>query len=104
MLFNPIFNFIMTYKLQEQIYNELTRMRSETHNLQLSLERYKGHDLSNAKLEDLDLLEQQLESSINKVRARKVRFFFLHLFFYLDPSTYVIESIFWTSMFGRFLA
>ncbi|GFS37610.1 AGAMOUS-like 6 [Actinidia rufa] len=62
---------ILEHDNREQIYNELTRMRNETHNLQLSLERYKGHDLSNAKLEDLDPLEQQLESAINKVRARK---------------------------------
>ncbi|PSS19895.1 MADS-box protein like, partial [Actinidia chinensis var. chinensis] len=62
---------ILEHDNREQIFNELTRMRNETHNLQLSLERYKGHDLSNAKLEDLDPLEQQLESAINKVRARK---------------------------------
>ncbi|GMP79511.1 hypothetical protein CsSME_00035022 [Camellia sinensis var. sinensis] len=33
--------------------------------------RYKGEDLSSARYEDLDELEQQLESSVNKVRARK---------------------------------
>ncbi|GMP79512.1 hypothetical protein CsSME_00035022 [Camellia sinensis var. sinensis] len=58
-------------RLQEQIFNELTRIRNETHNLQLSLQRYKGEDLSSARYEDLDELEQQLESSVNKVRARK---------------------------------
>ncbi|THG22406.1 hypothetical protein TEA_012626 [Camellia sinensis var. sinensis] len=34
--------------------------------------RYKGEDLSSARYEDLDELEQQLESSVNKVRARKL--------------------------------
>ncbi|KAI8003510.1 MADS-box protein FBP24 [Camellia lanceoleosa] len=56
---------------REQIFNELTRIRNETHNLQLSLQRYKGEDLSSARYEDLDELERQLESSVNKVRARK---------------------------------
>ncbi|KAL6984302.1 MADS-box protein defh21, partial [Sarracenia purpurea var. burkii] len=58
----------------EQIQTELTRMKKETHNLQLSLQRYKGDDLSYTKYEDLDELERQLESSVHKVRARKVLF------------------------------
>ncbi|KAK2976151.1 hypothetical protein RJ640_012361, partial [Escallonia rubra] len=56
---------------REQVHNELTRMKKETLNLQLSLQRYKGDDLSTVHLEELDQLEQQLERSINKVRARK---------------------------------
>ncbi|KAK3005312.1 hypothetical protein RJ639_016639 [Escallonia herrerae] len=56
---------------REQVHNELTRMKKETLNLQLSLQRYKGDDLSTVHLEELDQLEQQLERSVNKVRARK---------------------------------
>lgn len=50
-------------------------MRKETLNLQLSLQRYKGEDLSSAQFEELDLLEQQVERSLAKVRARKVLLF-----------------------------
>ncbi|KAF5474605.1 hypothetical protein F2P56_006491, partial [Juglans regia] len=50
---------------------ELARMQKETANLQLSLQRYYGEGLSSIKLEDLDELEQQLEFSVNRVRARK---------------------------------
>ncbi|KAI8531375.1 hypothetical protein RHMOL_Rhmol11G0131800 [Rhododendron molle] len=56
---------------REEVYNEITKMKKETRDLQLSLQRYKGHDLLSAKYEDLDELEQKLESSVNKVRARK---------------------------------
>ncbi|CBI27190.3 unnamed protein product, partial [Vitis vinifera] len=55
----------------EQLHNEITRMRNETHNLQLSLQRYTGDDLSSIQFKDLEELEQQLEHSIKKVRARK---------------------------------
>lgn len=58
--------------LQEQLQNELRRMRRETRNLQLSMQRYTASDLTNMRLEDFDQVEQQLECSINKVRARKV--------------------------------
>ncbi|KAI3672922.1 hypothetical protein L6452_39024 [Arctium lappa] len=56
---------------REQMHSELTRMKKETLNLQLSLQRYKGDDLSSAQLEELNQLEQQLEFSVQKVRARK---------------------------------
>ncbi|KAF5806321.1 putative transcription factor MADS-MIKC family [Helianthus annuus] len=58
---------------QEQMRNELTRMKKETLNLQLSLQRYKGDDLSSAQIEELNQLEQQLEFSVQKVRARKLQ-------------------------------
>ncbi|KVH99521.1 Transcription factor, K-box, partial [Cynara cardunculus var. scolymus] len=57
---------------REQMHSELTRMKKETLNLQLSLQRYKGDDLSSAQLEELNQLEQQLEFSVQKVRARKL--------------------------------
>ncbi|KAI3821266.1 hypothetical protein L1987_08830 [Smallanthus sonchifolius] len=58
---------------QEHMHGELTRMKKETLNLQLSLKRYKGHDLNSAQLEELNQLEQQLEYSVQKVRARKLQ-------------------------------
>ena len=60
-------------------------MRNETHNLQLSLQRYTGDDLSSIQFKDLEELEQQLEHSIKKVRARKV---LLISFLYLIFQTY----------------
>ncbi|XP_059669115.1 uncharacterized protein LOC132314247 [Cornus florida] len=44
-------------------------MRKETHHLEFSLQSYKG-DLSSVKYNDLD--EQQLEQSLNKIRAPKL--------------------------------
>ncbi|XP_027093277.2 MADS-box protein defh21-like [Coffea arabica] len=55
----------------ERVFGELKRMKSETLNLQLSLQRYKGDDLSSAHYDELNQLEQQLELSVTKVRARK---------------------------------
>ncbi|XP_071704214.1 MADS-box protein defh21 [Rutidosis leptorrhynchoides] len=56
---------------QDHMNSELSRMKKETLNLQLSLQRYKGDDLNSAQLEELNQLEQQLEFSVQKVRARK---------------------------------
>ncbi|KAL6515507.1 MADS-box protein defh21 [Orobanche hederae] len=55
----------------DQYYKELTRMKNETLSLQLSLQRYKGDDLSSVQFEELNELEHQLEQSVRKVRARK---------------------------------
>ncbi|KAL8059594.1 hypothetical protein ABFS82_03G095200 [Erythranthe guttata] len=55
----------------DQMYKELARMKNETLNLQLSLQRYKGDDLSTVHFDELRELEHQLEQSVNKVRARK---------------------------------
>ncbi|XP_051123454.1 MADS-box protein defh21-like [Andrographis paniculata] len=57
--------------INEQVQRELMRMKSETLNLQLSLQRYKGDDLSNVCFEDLTQLEHQLEQAVLKVRSRK---------------------------------
>ncbi|XP_041024745.1 MADS-box protein FBP24 isoform X2 [Juglans microcarpa x Juglans regia] len=60
------------YQTDHQLMpGELARMQKETANLQLSLQRYYGEGLSSIKFEDLDELEQQLEFSVNRVRARK---------------------------------
>ncbi|KAF5442964.1 hypothetical protein F2P56_035569, partial [Juglans regia] len=56
---------------REQIYGEIIMLRNETRRLQLSMQRYTGEDTSPLPYEDLDRLEQELESSINKVRDRK---------------------------------
>ncbi|KAL2503620.1 Protein TRANSPARENT TESTA 16 [Abeliophyllum distichum] len=56
----------------EQVYTELTRLKTKTIDLQLSVQRYQGNiDMSSLQLEELVELEQQLEISVNKVRARK---------------------------------
>ncbi|XP_059629789.1 MADS-box protein defh21-like [Cornus florida] len=55
---------------REEIFKEMTKMRKETHHLELSLQCYKG-DLSSVRYNDLDELERQLEQSLNKVQARK---------------------------------
>ncbi|KAG6432586.1 hypothetical protein SASPL_104167 [Salvia splendens] len=48
-------------------------MRSETHNLELSLiHKYKPDDLSGLRYEELADLEHQIELSLDKVRARKL--------------------------------
>ncbi|XP_074369496.1 MADS-box protein defh21-like [Apium graveolens] len=60
---------------REQMHSEVTRIKRETLNLQLSLQRYKGDNLSSVQVEELDKLEEQLEHSINKVRARKFELF-----------------------------
>ncbi|GFP89851.1 mads-box protein defh21 [Phtheirospermum japonicum] len=55
----------------EQYYKELNRMKNETLSLQLSLQRYKGDDLSSVQFDELSELEHQLEQSVRKVRSRK---------------------------------
>ncbi|XP_051124094.1 MADS-box protein defh21-like [Andrographis paniculata] len=57
--------------INEQVQRELMRMKNETLNLQLSLQRYKGDDLSSVCFEDLSQLEHQLEQAVLKVRSRK---------------------------------
>lgn len=58
------------------MHGELTRIKKETLSLQLSLQRYKGDNLSSVQLEELDHLEQQIEHSLNKVRSRKVPYMY----------------------------
>ncbi|KAK9923180.1 hypothetical protein M0R45_031612 [Rubus argutus] len=50
---------------------EMRKIKKETQELHLSLQRYTGEDLSCVRFEDLGELENQLEESINRVRARK---------------------------------
>lgn len=54
------------------MHGELRMMQKEILNLQWSLKRFTGEDLSSIRFEDLDELEQQLQRSVNMVRAKKV--------------------------------
>ncbi|KAG6435916.1 hypothetical protein SASPL_100797 [Salvia splendens] len=55
------------------VLKELSRMRSETQNLELSLiHKYKPDDLSGLRYEELADLEHQIELSLTEVRARKL--------------------------------
>ncbi|XP_016571635.1 MADS-box protein FBP24 [Capsicum annuum] len=58
------------YRVEQ--YDEIAKMKRETLNLQLSLQRYKGDDLNSAQYEELNELEKQLENAVSKVRARKL--------------------------------
>ncbi|KAL6629102.1 hypothetical protein ACP70R_028867 [Stipagrostis hirtigluma subsp. patula] len=55
----------------QQIFVEMTRMRNEMDKLETGIRRYTGDDLSSLTLADINDLEQQLEFSVSKVRARK---------------------------------
>lgn len=74
------------------MHNELTKIRKDTLNLQLSLQRYRGDDLSSVKLGDLDELELQIEHSINKVRSRKASVF-SHYKMFVCKTIYSISCI-----------
>ncbi len=71
------------------MHGELTRMQKETLNLQLSLQRYIGEDLSSIQFGDLHELEKQLEYSVNKVRARKVIHYFTYNYSFFPSLIYV---------------
>nr|DAD47707.1 TPA_asm: hypothetical protein HUJ06_017644 [Nelumbo nucifera] len=53
------------------VYSEMTRMKNETDRLQASMRHFTGEDLASLPYNDLHQLEEQLENSVNKVRARK---------------------------------
>lgn len=73
------FNKRMIKDEEQMMQRELGRMRSETQNLELSLmQRYKGDELNT--YQDLLQLEHQLQHSLDKVRARKVRTINIHPF------------------------
>ncbi|OEL23393.1 MADS-box protein ZMM17 [Dichanthelium oligosanthes] len=55
----------------QQIFVEMTRMKNEMDNLEMGIRRYTGEDLSSLSLDDISDLEQQLEYSVSRVRARK---------------------------------
>ncbi|KAF8691187.1 hypothetical protein HU200_040304 [Digitaria exilis] len=55
----------------QQIFVEMTRMKNEMEKLETGIRRYAGEDLSSLSLDDISDLEQQLEYSVSKVRARK---------------------------------
>ncbi|KAL5211219.1 hypothetical protein ABZP36_022066 [Zizania latifolia] len=49
----------------------MTRMRDEMEKLDCGIRRFTGDDLSALTLADINALEQQLEFSVTKIRARK---------------------------------
>lgn len=79
------------------MYKDLTRIKTETLNLQLSLQRYRGDDLSSVQFEELSQLEQQLENSVHKVRARKVylfmykHYFWINFYFHFDDDLFCLS-------------
>lgn len=56
----------------QQILCEISKLRNENDKLQAGMRQYMGEDLTALTAHDLDQLEEQLEYSVNKVRARKV--------------------------------
>ncbi|KAJ8493300.1 hypothetical protein OPV22_015021 [Ensete ventricosum] len=56
---------------QQQIICEISRMRDENDKLQASMRQFAGEDLASLTLNEVNQLEEQLEYSVNKVRARK---------------------------------
>ncbi|CAL5039853.1 unnamed protein product [Urochloa decumbens] len=56
----------------QEMIAEIGRLRREYEQLEASLMKYTGEDLSSvASVDELDALEQQLESALSKIRARK---------------------------------
>lgn len=51
---------------------EIARMKEENDKLELFIRQYLGKDLASLTLNDTINIEKQLESSIEKVRNRKV--------------------------------
>ncbi|XP_042507768.1 MADS-box protein GGM13-like isoform X2 [Macadamia integrifolia] len=58
----------------KQVFNELTKMRSDTDKLQTSMRHFYGEDLVSLPYNDLHQLEETLENSVNKIRARKLQY------------------------------
>ncbi|XP_038883281.1 MADS-box protein FBP24 isoform X2 [Benincasa hispida] len=55
----------------EELERRVRIMRKDTDDLQLSLQRYTADDFSTFHLRDLDDIENRLQNSLNRVRARK---------------------------------
>ncbi|CAO2838626.1 unnamed protein product [Amaranthus hypochondriacus] len=56
---------------REEIYMELQGLREAIHNTEQSIRHYLGEEMGPLPLEDLHKHEQQIESSLNIVRAQK---------------------------------
>ncbi|KAJ4956788.1 hypothetical protein NE237_013571 [Protea cynaroides] len=55
----------------KQIYNELTKLKSDDDKIQASMQHFYGEDLASLPYNDLQQLEETLENSVNKIRVRK---------------------------------
>jgi K-box region len=58
---------------------EMARMKEENDKLEVFIRRYLGKDLTSLTMNDMNHLEKQLESSLDKVRNRKVNSSFAFL-------------------------
>ncbi|GAB4840804.1 hypothetical protein Ancab_021565 [Ancistrocladus abbreviatus] len=56
---------------REEMYVEVQKMREQIQEIQLGIRRYLGEDFASLHFDDLDKHELQIESSVEKVRARK---------------------------------
>ncbi|RZS09768.1 hypothetical protein BHM03_00040896 [Ensete ventricosum] len=63
--------FVLCFPLQ-LIFYEIARIKDEKDKLQESMKQYVGENLTCLTLNELNQLEEELESSVNKVRVRKV--------------------------------
>ncbi|KAJ3706091.1 hypothetical protein LUZ61_009796 [Rhynchospora tenuis] len=59
------------FSSRQQLMYEIEKMKAENDKLEVFMRQYLGEDLTSFSLNDIMQLEQQLESSINKVRKRK---------------------------------
>ncbi|XP_020586349.1 MADS-box protein ZMM17-like [Phalaenopsis equestris] len=50
---------------------ELAKIKQDTHVLQASIRQFTGEDLTGLTINDLNLLEEQLDYSVSKIRTRK---------------------------------
>ncbi|XP_061364835.1 protein TRANSPARENT TESTA 16 [Gastrolobium bilobum] len=56
---------------RQELLHDVAMLRQETLRLELGIQRYLGEDMSCLKFEDLTKLEEDLESSVAKVRNRQ---------------------------------
>ncbi|RWW62667.1 hypothetical protein BHE74_00030212 [Ensete ventricosum] len=62
---------VLCFPLQ-LIFYEIARIKDEKDKLQESMKQYVGENLTCLTLNELNQLEEELESSVNKVRVRKL--------------------------------
>jgi hypothetical protein len=48
-------------------------LRQENHRIELGIQRYLGADMNGFKFDDLIKLEEELETSLAKIRNRQVK-------------------------------
>jgi hypothetical protein len=53
--------------------NDMAMLRQESHRIELGIQQYLGADMNSFKFDDLIKLEEELETSLAKVRNRQVK-------------------------------